>query len=431
MPPHNPLGQVMTSTHRLQHVAGVIGVLLSALSARADDWPQWRGPNRDGVWHETGILDRFPADGLKVRWRAPVGPGYSSPVVAQGRVFVTDWVLGPRAQLKARERVHCFEEATGKPLWTYSYDIDCSDWAFGVDNPGGPTSTPIVQGGKVYTVGLLGHLFCFDALKGEVLWKKDLARDYRAGQVRGSPLIEGNLLIVQADCGKPKAGVVAFDKDSGKEIWKALDAAGQYSSPLVIEAGGKRQLIVSSGDWVTSLDPATGKTYWREKFTGRNIPTPVFSRNRLLVNGLMFALDSDKPAASVLWPDRKPNAQPSDTTTAIFRGDLVFSHKRDDRLVCLDMNTGKQLWETDRVKSSMHSLALCGDGVFVFTDQGELIRADLSARGYKEVSRTALIKPTSNDGNHMVVYAAPAYANRQVFARNDEELICASLAAEP
>ena len=231
---------------------------------------------------------------------------------------------------------------------------------------------------------------------------------------------------------KPKLGIAAFEKDSGKEVWKALDFGSYYSSPLVIAAGGKRQLIVSSGECVTSLDPATGKTYWREKFSGgRPIPSPVFAKNRLLVNGLMFALDPDKPAASVLWPERKPDAFLSDTTTAIFHGDLVLSHKRGDLLVCLDMNTGKQLWETDKVKSSMHTLTLCGDGVFVFTDKGELIWAHLNAQGYKEVSRTALIKPTTKDGKHKFVYSAPAFANRHVFARNDDELICASLAAKP
>ena len=117
-------------------------------------------------------------------------------------------------------------------------------------------------------------------------------------------------------------------------------------------------------------------------------------------------------------------------TTAIVSGDLVFSHKKGDLLVCLEANTGKQLWETNKVKSSLHSLTLCGDGVFVFTDKGELIRADITARGYKEVSRTVLIRPTTRDVQ-LVVYAAPAYANRHVFARNDEELICASLAADP
>ena len=426
----NSQSQAMTGIHRLQRVACMIGLLLSAISARADDWPQWRGPNRDGVWHETGILETFPAGGLKVRWRAPVGPGYSSPVVAEGRVFVTDCELGPKEKRQAKERVHCFDEASGQLLWAYSYEVKYPDYAWPPDaDPGqGPAPTPIVKDGKVYTVGGMGHLFCFDTLEGKVLWTKDrLNGDFC---IRGSPLIEGDLLIVPKGYGVSKGtGIVAFNKDSGKEIWTALEDGGYNSSPLVIAAGGKRQLIVPSMRWVTSVDPATGKIYWQEKFAC-GIPTPIVSQDRLLVNGLMLKLDPDKPAVSVLWPARKPDAQLSDTTTAIFRGDLILSHKQTNLLVCLEANTGKELWETDKVPSSMHALTLCGDGVFVFTDTGELIRADLTAQGYKEVSRTALIKPTTKDGT-LVTYAAPAYANRQVFARNDEELICASLAAEP
>src|SRR3954471_17283670 len=111
-------------------IAVVHFVVLAVLPGRADDWPQWRGPNRDGVWRETGILEKFPAQGLEVRWRAAVGIGYSSPVVAQGRVFLTDCLLGSRDKLQARERVHCFDAATGKRLWTYSYKVDYPDYAW-------------------------------------------------------------------------------------------------------------------------------------------------------------------------------------------------------------------------------------------------------------------------------------------------------------
>lgn len=141
-------------------------LLLVAVPIRAEDWPQWRGPNRDGVWNETGILDTFPSDGLKVRWRVPVGPGWSSTVVAKERVYLTDSeLMAP----KAKERVHCFNEATGKVIWTHSYEITYPDCAF-TDKPGrGPTATPLVHEGKVYTVGNKGDPFCLDALKGEVL----------------------------------------------------------------------------------------------------------------------------------------------------------------------------------------------------------------------------------------------------------------------
>src|SRR5438067_257048 len=146
------------------HVAMALALSLPpCVATRADDWPQWRGPNRDGVWSETGILESFPAEGLKVRWRAPVGPGWSSPSVAEGRVYLTD---SQSMRPKADERVLCFEETTGKRLWTHSYEVTYPDWAF-PDGPGrGPTATPLVHGGKVYTVGNKGDLFCLNAVKG-------------------------------------------------------------------------------------------------------------------------------------------------------------------------------------------------------------------------------------------------------------------------
>lgn len=183
--------------------------LLSS-SLRADDWPQWRGPNRDGVWGETGLLQSFPAEGLKVRWRAPVGWGFSSPVVAQGRVYLADSeVVKP----KAKERVHCFDETTGKALWTHVYEVAYEDWAFDPTQEIGPVATSIVQNGKVYTVGRLGHLFCLDARKGEVLWQRNLEKDYQVAFAPGtpSPLIDGDLLILFIG-GKPGACVIGLHK---------------------------------------------------------------------------------------------------------------------------------------------------------------------------------------------------------------------------
>src|SRR5205823_14972697 len=129
-------------------------------------------------------LESFPAEGLKIRWRAPVGWGFSSPVVARGRVYLADSLV---AKPKAQERLLCFDEATGKALWTHAYEVAYEDWAFDPKQEIGPVATPIVQDGKVYTLGRLGHLFCLDAGKGEVLWQKNLAKDYQAGFPAGTP----------------------------------------------------------------------------------------------------------------------------------------------------------------------------------------------------------------------------------------------------
>src|SRR5262245_51375919 len=124
--------------------------LLMPASLRADDWPQWRGPNRDGVCNETDLLESFPPTGLKVRWRVPVGWGFASPVVAHGRVFLADSEL---MKPTATERVQCWDETTGKPVWTHFYDVAYEDWAFDPTQEIGPVATPIVHGGKVYSLG--------------------------------------------------------------------------------------------------------------------------------------------------------------------------------------------------------------------------------------------------------------------------------------
>src|SRR5438128_2309123 len=216
--------------------------LLLAAALRAEDWPQWRGPHRDGVWRETGILETFPAEGLKIRWRVAAGWGFSSPVVAQGRVYLADSEL---VKPKPKERVRCFDEATGKPLWTHVYEVAYEDWAFDPKQELGPVATPIVRDGKVYTVGRVGHLFCLDVRKGEVLWQRNLEKDYKVAFAPGmpSPLIDGDLLILFIG-GKPDACVVALHKDTGKEVWKTLDESLTFSSPIVITFGGKKQLIV-------------------------------------------------------------------------------------------------------------------------------------------------------------------------------------------
>jgi outer membrane protein assembly factor BamB len=342
---------------------------------------------------------------------------------------------------KAQERVHCFDEATGNPLWIYSYDVSYPDWAFTPGNEGRLCATPIVDAGRVYTLGGNGQVHCLDAHGGKLFWEKRLDKEYEVQQLscRASPLIEGNLLIVFTGA-KPGACLVALDKNSGNEAWKALDESVSNSSPIIITSGGRMQLIVWTGESVTSLDPKNGKTYWRERMVTSNndaIPTPVFHKDLLLIGGLMLRLDSKRPTATVLWPDTKAVSRRilSNTSTALFQGDYVYSAKSSGELVCLEAKTGKQVWATDKVTdlkngASIH-LTPNGDSVFLFTDRGELIRAKLDSKGFKEISRAQLLEPTYSFAGRNVAWSPPSFANRCIFARNDKELICASLSAKP
>jgi outer membrane protein assembly factor BamB len=239
---------------------------------------------------------------------------------------------------------------------------------------------------------------------------------------------------------KPGGCVIALDKRTGKEVWKALDDPKSSSSPLIVVAGGKRQLIVWTGSSVTSLNPATGETYWREMMVtsgNDSIPTPVIQKNRLLISGLMFELNADAPTAKVLWPDSMAPSKRllSNTSSPLLQGDYVYSAKSSGEFVCLEAGTGKQVWGTTNVTAlkfgaSIH-LTPNGDVTFLFTDEGNLIIARLAPDGYHELSRVHLLKPTSDLMQRKLAWVPPVYVNRCVFARNDEELICASLAAKP
>lgn len=374
-----------------------------------------------------------------MRWRAPVGFGFSSPVIAGGRVYVTDALLD---RPKVRGRILCFEEATGRLLWTFSREKgDYPQWAFVPGQEPSPNGTPVVQGGRIYATGPQGHhLYCLEARSGKLVWERDLASDYRIDEtatLSASPLLDRDRLILQVG-GTPDACVVAFDRKSGREIWRSLNETAGQASPILIQAGGRRQLIVWTMQSVSSLDPATGRLFWREGFSAGNsaaVATPVCSGNRLLVSGLMLKLDERKPSASVLWPKAGAGAHRilSGTSTPLLQGDYVYSLNPDANLACLEAATGRPIWETDRVtvqktgRSACMHMTVNGTSVFIYNELGELILAHLGPRGYEEIGRTTLIQPTYPFGGRKLTWAAPSFAHRQVFARNEKEIICAWL----
>jgi len=406
----------------------------------ASDWPQWRGPNRDAVWTESGVVEKLPNTGLKVLWRVPVGMGYSTPVVVAGKVYLSDAEL---TKPLVRERVLCLDARSGKTLWTHSYEHPAPDWFFTEEQARGPGATPIVRNGKVYALDLFGNLVCLETIHGNAVWKRNLKEEFQMKEtsVDASPLIEGDLLILMLG-GKGGAGIVALDRNTGREVWRALDEPVTWSSPIVIDAGGVRQLIVWTQQSVSSLNPVNGKLYWREATSTGGSPgtagvsTPVFKNDYLLVSGWMFQLERDRPAGKTLWPESKGVSRRilSDTSTGVVLGDYVYSAKAGGDFLCLKAATGEEIWRTNTVTdqkngASVH-VTLHEDIAFLFNDRGELIQARLSPGGYQEISRAKLIEPTSPFGTRKLAWAAPAFAHQNAYVRNDRELICVSLAAK-
>ena len=462
-----------------RHLAGLLlAVVLLALPAHADDWPQWLGPRRDGVWRETGLIDSFPKEGLPVRWRVPVGGGYAGPAVANGRVYVTDYTPNPNVERPKNpfkhitqpgtERVQCVDEATGKVLWSYSYEV-----AYSMSYSAGPRATPVVDtdtnAERVYTMGGEGDLTCLNAADGKLIWAKHLSTDKTPTPNWGfacNPMVDGSKIIVIASGPDPAAGhgvATAFDKRTGEVIWTALAAKEPgYSSPVIYNIAGVRQLIIWDPFSINSLDPETGKVYWTIPWgplrVGLSLMTPRYDHDEKLGDLLYFStqyegslvikVDDDavthQPAAAILWKRAGKNDQHTDAlhtliSPSVVRDGHIYGVDIRGELRCLDLSNGDRLWSTTDFttydagpqKWSTAFLIPLGDAgsrFLIANEHGDLILADLDPHGYHEVSRTHLLDPTNTDPQRPVLWCYPALAGKCIFWRNDKEMICASMA---
>lgn len=428
-------------------------VVLWTTGSWADDWPQWMGPQRDGVYRETGVIETIPARGLPVLWRVPIHGGYAGPAVAQGRVYVTDYQRSTgevrndpsqRVELHGRERVLCLDARTGELLWKYEYDCP-----YHISYPAGPRATPTVAGGKVYTLGAEGHLHCFDAATGQVLWAKQLQQEYHTEApiwgFCGHPLVDGQKLICLV--GGQGSVVVAFDKDTGRELWKAVDApeAG-YCPPSIIKAAGVRQLIVWDPEKLNSLNPETGAVYWTQPLKpdyGMSIMAPRQAGKYLFASGIgkvgaLYELRQDKPGVKVVWTGTAKTALYAANSTPHIDGNTIYGVDCDSGLLmAVDLTTGKRLWETAQPTTGErrggHGTAFLvkhQNRYFLFSETGDLILARLTRNGYHELGRFHVLEPTGECFGRDVVWSHPAFAERACFARNDQELVCVSLAAK-
>ena len=420
-------------------------------STSAEDWPQWMGKDRDNIWKETGIVDKFPSDGLKVLWRTEIDGGYAGPAVADGRVFITDYVTADDVQVAnferqtftGVERVLCLDEKSGDILWKHEYPVNYS-----VSYPAGPRCTPTVEENRVYTLGTEGHLFCFDANSGKVLWQKNLTEDYRTKTAlwgyAAHPLIDGDKLICVV--GGDGSHTVAFNKMTGEEIWRTLTANEQgYSPSKIIEAGGVRQLIVTRPDGVSGVDPETGKVYWSVPYEATNgsiIMTPIQIGEYLFVAGysnknLLLKLAADKPQAEVVWQDENRKAVSPVNVQPIADGNTIYGYDQRGALMAVDIPSGDRLWESTEAlggeRPSGTDTAFIyrhGDRYLLFTEKGDLVLAKMTRDGYQQLDQTHVIEPTGLAFGRPVVWSAPAFANRTMFVRNDKEIVAISLAAE-
>ena len=420
-------------------------VLFLQTTLTADDWPQWRGPGRDGVWRESGIIEEFDGPEVELRWRTPIAGGYCGPTVADGRVYVADRVTEPEEM----ERVHCFNWADGEKIWTHAYACQ-----YRISYRAGPRASVTIDGGRAYSLGSMGHLCCLDAASGKVLWKKEPGRDYNlrvpTWGIAAAPLIEGELVILQIGA-TGGACVVALDKRTGQQRWAALDDPASYSAPIVVDQAGRRVLVCRTGTRLVGLDANSGELYWAfELGYGRwiiAIATPVLYKDRIFCStvdkgSMLVRLLPDEPRAEKIWWRYGPNEKETDSLqslicTPYLADGYVYGVSLYGMLRCVEAETGDRVWADDTATNqtrwgTLH-MVRNGDKVWMFNERGELIISRLSPQGFQEISRAKLISPTllqlrRRDG---VTWSHPAFAYKHVFARNDKELVCAPLASNP
>ncbi|MEO8268184.1 MAG: PQQ-binding-like beta-propeller repeat protein, partial [Aureliella sp.] len=380
---------------KLLLLATAVWGLMLANSASADDWPQWMGPQRDDVYREEGIVDRIPAAGLPVKWRVPVAGGYSGPAVANGRVFLTDYVIesgkstnnsGGRDKMTGIERALCFAADTGKALWSFERPRE-----YNLSYANGPRATPTVDDDRVYVLGAEGDLTCLRVATGELVWEKQLAREFKAETPiwghAAHPLVHGELLYCLA--GGPNSVAVALDKMTGEVRWQALSASEiGYCPPIIYTLGGREQLLIWHADSLNSLDPLTGKLIWTYPLQPRYamaIAAPQISGNRLYASGIgetavMLEMNADGSPGEALWTGKPKLGVYSGNATALFDGDKLFGADcGSGAFIAVNADDGERLWETFELTTGGERRAAHGtafavkhkDKFILFTETGD------------------------------------------------------------
>lgn len=454
----------------------LLALLTLPTTLKADDWPQWFGPKRDGVWRETGLVEKFPAGGPKVVWEAKVGQGYAGPAVAAGRVFVMERAEEPgqpqpknafdtEKALKGVEALTCFDEKTGAKLWSQSYPCN-----YKISYAAGPRCTPTVEGDRVYTLGAMGDLVCRAVKDGAALWQANCVTDFGARVpvwgFSAHPLIDGDHLVCLVG-GSDGRLVMALDKLTGKEKWRSQSfESGDfgYANPVLATLAGVRTLLVWHPKSLVGLDPATGKKLWSVPMAVKfalNAPQIRVQGDRIFTTTFYEGSQLVEVSAAgprVVWKGTAKGEKPAQTTdlssiisTPLWQGDAIYGVDSYGELRGLEAATGKRLWATmqatrgpltpDAVKAratpsetapwserwSNAFLVENGDRTVLFNEQGVLIFARLTPAGYEELDRVQIVTPTNKLAGRPVVWMHPAFANGRVYARNDEKLVVVEL----
>jgi len=403
-------------------VAWAVAVALAAtvVTQAANDWPQYLGPSRNGVYAGPALADAWGANGPKAVWRKQVGQGFAGPAVVGNRVILFHRVGN-------EEVLESLDAATGDSVWRYAYPTRYRD-DFGFDE--GPRAVPVVADGVIYTFGAEGQLHAVDLAKGTRLWSEDTMKRFGVPKgffgAAGSPLVEGGRVI--ANVGGDKAGIVAFEAKTGKVLWSATDDDASYSSGVAATIGGHRLGVFLTRDSLVGLDPASGMVQFQRRWRAR-IAASVNAATPIIVGDEIFVSAQYGPGAGVL---RVNGSQLTDVwtsddvlsnhyaTSVFYNGYLYGFHGRQEfgpSFRAVEFQTGTVKWSQEQFRAG--SVLLAGDRLLITREGGELILASASPQAFKPIARAQILQG--------VVRPYPALADGLLYVRNENTLVCLDL----
>ena len=411
-------------------------LLFSGLSiVDASDWPQWRGPDKDGISRETGLLKEWHDGGPQVLWRVSLGEGFSGISVVGGRVY-TMFSKGDD------EFVVCLNASNGEEIWRFRSDSNYIESMGG----NGPRATPTIDGEYLYTVTAQGKLYALNMSDGAEVWSHDLQAEFGSKMPRWgictSPLVEGSLLLVEVG-GKDGKSIVAFDKTNGDVVWSSHTDILGYSSPIAVTIGGIRQLIVFTGTQLVSVSPENGQLYWTFPWQTEydvNAATPVFippdkifissgyGKGAAVVQVRVVAApessaeenDAEKNGVEIsvveIWKNEKMK---NHFATSVLHGNYLYGFD-NAILKCIDANTGSEKWKTRGYGKG--TLMLADDHLIILSDRGKLGLAEATPSVYNEVASAEVLNG--------LCWTVPTLANGRLYARNEKEMVCLNMTGQ-
>jgi len=401
-------------------------------NASAADWPQWRGPLRDGHVPPGVAVPTKLSDDPKIVWRKPIEDGWASPVVADRKVFYLDNQDG-------RETVHAIGESDAKELWRADLDKSFHDG----QTPAGPRCTPLVDGDRVYVQSCRGELKCLKTTDGSALWSVNYTKDFSAkfiGEVgtaqgagrhgyAGAPLIDGDRLYASVG-GTNGEGVVCFDKKTGRVIWKSQNDLAAYAAPIAAKVNDVKQLVDFVADGAIGLDLNDGKFLWRvpiKTSSARHVTTPVVDGDMVSVSshevgliGIKVSQENGNWQAKRAWVNK--SAAINFSSPVLVDG-FLYGLGLQKNLECVELKTGRQMWSQTGYINTAGGVAhaafiVMGKNILALTDGGQLVLFAVDPKAFKEIGKAQVCGKT---------WCNPAYADGKLFLRDTKDLICVEL----